>query len=797
MSDLKHSFAAFFCLVSSKESRTSRLVSLVNEAERCRENLTTCVLNTAASGSLSTALLKEKERQLTLWQRRLRLLKRMRDGFERIRPPDPPKHVQLEVVGTRALRIKISESDTTNDAHSVVTKYKGEIYYVDKHVKTKNIKPDLQRLEVTIPDLTQGRPYYVRVAAGNAKGFSSFQTTSPPFGVPSSWKDVEKKSTRGIGKLKELENIFHQVINFRPAHAAEIKGVLDQPIDTPYQQRRQVRRSIKHLFTSAPRFQKTLKRGVHLACLFYNEDKVLVTTEELLPVVEVDEGYPSSLQTDFYWLMKVACTWEDIKTLRQDMEKPQSSSVLHFRSKLLQAIEQMQMALGVQDLGKLYYKPIKDSKRIVVLSTVKYISDPKKITSLSVRWLPLSKILRKHPTVNPSDGGETPRVSELLLSSTQHLISYSEESTAPLSRGLYVGYVKLKSSVDVIRVLAPRRAPNVLPFSRIRENPHVSREEWEWIKALKSQRNSAAPSTVQLKFQKAISSAVRTLFSSYDIPFEEIGLHRLYDIDVIEFSPNVSFILVLPPVENICSVPGQYDELTSRMDCMPLPIQVFEMLNMTTYESNFIANYSRLSSILEMDTLMAQHAQREAFFTYEVVSAKERLCQLQMFQTQIDNIWKDVRWIMDVLTFARDKQVNGGVPLSHIYLHRCGSPSPKQSPVKLPPGSTYSTRSPRNEAFSLRMTASSSNFSISGSKKPDTKGMRRTYSASKLLHGSDSVDLDVNLSQSTSLGPKASSTETVGVSFSLGSQGDLTSLASHKSRVVQQKKYVSIKVKIL
>ncbi|XP_076345347.1 ankyrin repeat and fibronectin type-III domain-containing protein 1-like isoform X5 [Tachypleus tridentatus] len=752
---------------SSKESRTSRLVSLVNEAERCREDLTTCILNTATSGTLSTALLKKKERQLTLWQRRLRFLKRMRDGFEQIRPPDPPKHVQLEVIGTRALQIKISESDTSNDTHCVVTKYKVDWSRHEDFSLLAGSQDitDLQRLEVTIPDLTQRRHYYVRVAAGNTKGFSIFQTTSPPFGVPSSWKDVEKKSTRGIGKLKELENIFHQVINSRPAHAAELKGVLDQPLDTPYQQRRQVKRNIKHLFTSAPRFQKTLKRGVHLACLFYNEGKVLVTTEEVLPVVEIDESYPSSLQTDFYWLMKVACTWEDIKTLRQDMEKSQSSSVLHFRSKLLQAVEQMQMALGVQDIGQLYYKPIKDSKTIVVLSTIKYISDPKKITILSVRWLPLAKILRKHPTLNLSDAEETPHVSELLLSSIQHMINYNQESTASLSRGLYLGYIKLKSSVDVIRVLAPRRAPNVLPFSRIRENPHVSREEWDWIKALNSQRNYA-PSTVQLKFQKAISSAVRILFSSYDIPFEEIGLHRLYDIDVIELSTNVSFILVLPPVDNICSVPGQNDELTSRMDCIPLPIQVFEILNMTTYQSNFIAHYSRLSSILEMDTLMAQHAHREAFFTSEVVSARERLCQLQTFQTQVDNIWKDVRWIMDILTFARDKQINGGLPLSHIYLHRRGSPSPKvspqQSPVKEHPTS------------SLRMTSSTSE-----SKNSDTKGIRRTYSTSKL--GSDSVGPEVKLSQSTTFGPKACSTERVGVSFSIGHKDDTMSLASHKS----------------
>lgn len=46
-------------------------------------------------------------------------------------------------------------------------------------------------------------------------------------------------------------------------------------------------------------------RGVFLACLLYHEDKVLVTNEDFLPVIEVDEAYPSCIHPDFHWLMKV------------------------------------------------------------------------------------------------------------------------------------------------------------------------------------------------------------------------------------------------------------------------------------------------------------------------------------------------------------------------------------------------------------------------------------------------------------------------------------------------------------
>ncbi|GFY76684.1 uncharacterized protein TNIN_84101, partial [Trichonephila inaurata madagascariensis] len=42
----------------TKESKFSQLLSLVKEAERCVDDLTTCVLSAATSGSLSMALLK-------------------------------------------------------------------------------------------------------------------------------------------------------------------------------------------------------------------------------------------------------------------------------------------------------------------------------------------------------------------------------------------------------------------------------------------------------------------------------------------------------------------------------------------------------------------------------------------------------------------------------------------------------------------------------------------------------------------------------------------------------------------
>ncbi|KAH9365259.1 hypothetical protein HPB48_015939 [Haemaphysalis longicornis] len=305
------------------EARASQLAALLREAHRCVDDLTGCVASASANqGSLSNALLKEKERQLSLWKRRLELISEMKAGFDELRPPDPPSQVTLDVVGTRSLRVRFSEPLSALQARIFVTKYRVE--WCDREdfalgVGSRELS-DVQCLEFVIRDLEKGRPYFVRVAAGNAKGFSDYQTSWPPSARPSSWRDVEDCSPRWTGRIDRLDSLFLQVMESRPLHgctelqrsntgsgvgpATALGGSGELCEVTPMQQRRQMRKSIRQLFAAAPKFQRTLKRGVYLACLFYNEDRILVTTEETLPILEVDDSYPASFHTDFHWLMK-------------------------------------------------------------------------------------------------------------------------------------------------------------------------------------------------------------------------------------------------------------------------------------------------------------------------------------------------------------------------------------------------------------------------------------------------------------------------------------------------------------
>lgn len=267
---------------------------------------------------------------------------------------------------------------------------------------------------------------------------------------------------------------------------------------------------------------------------------------------------------------------------------------------------------------------------------------------------------------------EDNNINEILLSSIQEQINYHQASTVRLSKGLYLGYLKMQSSVDQIQIVVPAKTPNILPHYKIRENTHISAEEWKFLKQSKpsgnfNNTNDEKPTSGQELFIDALTHAAKRLFKYMDIPLDDAMTHRLYDFEVIELSSDVSFLIVCPRAESSCAVPGQREILLQRGDLLSLSIQAFEMVHLKTYQSGIIQKYSRLSCILELDTVLANHSHREAFSTIEVQAAKERLAKLQDLTQSLNTIWKGVRWLMDVISFARDRGTFLGLCIKDIF----------------------------------------------------------------------------------------------------------------------------------
>ncbi|KAL8574570.1 hypothetical protein ACOMHN_047287 [Nucella lapillus] len=813
----------------SGSGREDQLDVLVSEAEQRVVDLTALVLNgTSGNVSMSPTQLRDHERHLNHWEFRHRLLKRMKAGYDHARPPDPPTHVSLTVASNCSLHVSFGEPLNHNGA--VVTKYRVEWSSHENFVLLTGdaIVEDLRHLEREMKGLTKGCRYYVRVSACNVKGYGGHTLSSPAYAVPSSWREVEGTVSRLEGKVQSLQVLFDQVRRSRPPEAAEVKDT--SSADSPQQKKRI---SIKSLF-SAPKFQKTVKRGVHLATLLVCEGRVLVTSDEQIPIVEVDENFSgTSIQSELYWLMKIACTWEDVKLLRQDMEKTKSAGST-FRTKLLQAIASLQNFLGLQDLGKFFHRPLRAANGSLLLTLVNQVRDTKFVAVGSSRWVSLGKLGRRQ-SLPSMDIGEA---HNLLMASIPDMLMYREVCEMPLAKGLYLGFLKIQVSMESVRILVPLRAPNMLPYAKIRDCPNVSKEEWEWLQSM----DSRSPAT-QPQFFSVIHKAATKLFSQlgismdqasgyrlydvevievspsvsfllllllffllliltiyvlsssgismdqesgyrlydvevievspsvsfllllllllffllliltiyvlsssgismdqesgyrlYDVEVIEVspsvsfllllllllffllliltiyvlsssGIsmdqasgYRLYDVEVIEVSPNVSFLVLLPPVEQVCMAPGQSDHLADRKDCVLLPVQVFETIHMSTYQPQMFASYARLSSITDMDMVLAGQAQREAFSSEELSAAKDQLEISSHLQQNLDKMWKSTRWVMDLITFARrDKLLRPSVSTAPLFFPQGNNNPPPPPHPSHPPPRAHTPSSPGSD----------------------------------------------------------------------------------------------------
>ncbi|XP_064420070.1 ankyrin repeat and fibronectin type-III domain-containing protein 1-like [Latimeria chalumnae] len=495
-----------------------------------------------------------------------------------------------------------------------------------------------------------------------------------------------------------------------------------------------VSKSLKNLFQPANKFVRTLQRGVYLAAIFYHKNNILVSNEDQIPLVEIDSSCSSLVTQEFLWFTKVASMWKDVQWLQQGMNSAlsSSSSVLQTRQKLLKAASHLQVSLGAQDLGHVYFEPLMDQHGNSLIVTMKEL--PLSQTLEGLHWTTISKLQACRRSTALLD-----RVTILdkLLGTLKEKVEIHKRSSCPLQPGLYLGYLKLCSSLDRIKVLVPQGHPNVLCHTKIRDNYHLAREEWEWLQTLRSPEDGIATEgkdrTFLNRFLRQLQAATSRLLDELKIPAQEATEYRLYTQEVLEFGHDVSFLLVLPPSEDICSAPGQGGTLSG---FFALPLQMFEMIHFSTYEWEFFCRYCQASVLLELDSQLSHQALREALDRAEVQEAKERLSQVMDLNQQLEDIWREVRWIMDVLHYARYRQPRSGVLLPWILeIPTAGSygAAPESWSKHLALGVSYSDKIQRQESTDSRLSSdeddvfwpTDSDYNSSTAQTPNDDGINR------------------------------------------------------------------------
>ncbi|XP_028332922.1 ankyrin repeat and fibronectin type-III domain-containing protein 1 isoform X2 [Gouania willdenowi] len=642
----------------SLEGRAVHLATLVQEAQQRVLELQAQVRN-EGPGEREVS---DRERQLKAWEWRLRLFQRMQTGFEHANPPDVPSVVRLSVSSSTSLKVDFQEPLCVNSA--VVTKYKVSWSSVPSFIPLlgEMVVDDSTQLQCTITGLTSGSHYYVQVAAYNMKGWGNPQVSTPACSAPSSWRDIDGRAPRQRGQKEALDQLLGQI---KEAHR---HCVCHEQCKAPAQARKHsVSKSLRHLFQTSSKFVKSLKRGLYLTSIFYRDDNILVTPEEQIPIVEVEDSYSSSLMQDFLWFTKVSYLWEEVSWLQQCLNPSQSSCscTLQTRLKMLQAVSLLQGMLGTQDLGQVYFEPIKDKHGNALLVLLKDMSSCPNLDG--ARWTQLCRLQLQRKSISSP---EEPTALDMLLITLHEKLAYHRRSRKLLSPGLYLGYLKLCTSVEQIRVLVPQKLPNVLCHTKIRDNSNVSREEWQWLQALSSLEETVEMDndvqSASHHLLQDLRNAVKDLIVHINVPGDQVQDFRIYSQEVVEFGENVSFLFLLPPSDEVCTTPGQNNPYSPRSGFLTLPLQIFELIHFNAYCPSFICQYCRVSALLELESLMSQQALREAFSEAELLVAKKKHQQVHEHIQQMEEVWRDARWIMDALQYARYKQPTGGISISWI-----------------------------------------------------------------------------------------------------------------------------------
>jgi hypothetical protein len=130
-----------------------------------------------------------------------------------------------------------------------------------------------------------------------------------------------------------------------------------------------------------------------------------------------------------------------------------------------------------------YYKPIRDSDGTTVICTVNNVCQPKNVVNL--KWTPIAKIKKKS---SRSDNLTDLLISSIQVKSHKHIdfriviknlseqdqIMFYQTSYTKLQKGLYVGYLLMRSSVDMLHVMVPMQNPNMPVCCKIRDNSHIN-----------------------------------------------------------------------------------------------------------------------------------------------------------------------------------------------------------------------------------------------------------------------------------------------------------------------------------
>lgn len=597
---------------------------------------------------------RDHDKRISSLQIHLSLLKQMDDFLEKTVRPKMLQSVSVEAISHSRALIQFNYKEPQQ---SIVLKFR--IQWSDtedfKTVLGEIVEPRPLENKILVHNLEHGKHYFFTITCIGVNGESKPMVCWPGRIEITSFDDGEKRETwsdrqESMNKLMEDVEKHRQSLVWQRVFPMEVNG-------------KKRKNGFRELFSASTKLSKHVNHGVYLAALIYTEGKVLVTVDDCVPIVPVDENVTTVSKDDHHWLIKMSMCWDQINGLMDVNPSAYSNNVsLSFRNKLINAAFSMQEALGIRNIGHIHYMPLIYDNCFFLL-TVRFIEPSVTFQTITLRWMPFNKLLRKKMPTTAIDS-----MTKQLL----NILNFYEASQIQLQRGLYVGYLKLHSSLNSIRVVVPDVLPSMLPFTRVRDNPHLTREEWEWIKSIDMNENFYA-TKAQERIHSDMAHAIHRLLNELDIDPDLVPGTRLYHAEIVQPDENTTILLILPRSDDVCSVPTGSSKNTEYMEskrqCNSVPMPVFDMIHFLTYQTSFLTSYCKLSIFLEHFMMISQFEQRKCLLENDSKVYRNQTEILTEFQKRLEEIWQNARWISRVASEARDKHVKvsrNAIPLTRF-----------------------------------------------------------------------------------------------------------------------------------
>ncbi|CAF1301355.1 unnamed protein product, partial [Didymodactylos carnosus] len=419
--------------------------------------------------------------------------------------------------------------------------------------------------------------------------------------------------------------------------------------------------------------------GLYLVAIVFSGDRMLITNDDIFPMIEVDENYGNNLLGDFHWFMKLSYDWDSLRRLRPSFSRCTSATTFFLRIKLVQAAMSLQVILNTTNLGRLHHCFFRDNHENAVFILVCELPCDVRTWPLYVKWSPII------------------RVQEQMQAETSNKLTCMQQIAEKLGveksleRGLYLAYLKTRSTLDSVRVMVHAQMPGSLPCAKIRDVSNVTKEEWMWLhqnppsgttnrhRLISVSSSSSADEDLELPmvtFKQQIGQAAEELRLMLNMSEKRFMNSRIYDTQVVEVRDDLSFIILLSTANevNTLSSPSELRQIQEN-NFIYLPVHIFEMLQHLSNNYQFMSDYSRVSISLESELLIAQQVQREAFTITEIDESKTRLSHLLNCQQELDEIWRISRWLVDVINCAKDRSYAGISLKSWLSLEDTSTPA--------------------------------------------------------------------------------------------------------------------------